>query len=1247
MKKINQTSVFALSALSAALISHTATVYASDIEIYKAPTQGGAYLMMVLDFSTSMRGSSPVKSDFFNGRNCSSESKTVSTSWNGSPHSFSGTYCWVKESQTKEYKTNQVKTVTTVVYKRSSNSNSAWYEASRSQKSRDTLTDSMTTTDVNIYSNLSDALQKKIDKSCVISDINTDLSDSETSESEGSYYDAKSSGGWNSYVNERKRDITTITWNSRTTEEGKKYSCPDRVTMLKKSLYDLIAGNSKVDDQTTSITPLGDTASIGFTRFPNPSVTRTPLVLNKANRTTLLEEITGYSNSSGTPIAHAYATGAAGLMANMPTGSEAACAGYGVYFLTDGEPWSDSTSSARTAINGYLSTSTTSTNCGSSWPCVTTIAEKLKLKQNTKNIEIKTAVVGFGNEFSFGAATYDPATTYKYSGSGPIAGDQTDLRNLFSAGSNALEAAKASVIGGGGWYSAANTTDVVKSVKDFVDSVTVAIPAITTGTATIPQDSLNTIAVQPYAYFPQFKPQPSETFQLWSGNLKKYKVVNSILEDKDGLKVFNDTNGQLNTATKDLWVKNIASSETELLAFGGMLSKLKLKGTTVNGFNRKVLTNSDTTLNTVTESFIKTNLTNRKYLLGLLGYDLTLTELNAITNTTSLTTLSPSKTLRNIGAIMHSTPILLTQEGKVTQGSNVDTTARKDYLLFGTTQGALHVVKAGAESDTGNSYTGGEEEFVFVPQETLSNQPLALLNEKESGTNGMSQLYYGVDGPWVAHTEYVYNSTDDKFYVKDGDRLGKQWVYGGMRMGGRSYYALDLTDISSPTIKFRIDPTSSKVYTSAKKEDGTNITSYSYSHLAKMGQSWSKPVITNVQWEGKRRLVMFVGGGYDSGYETFNYDQTSGVGAGVFMFDANTGEPLWSTYESATKGDGDDLKYSIVSQIKTIDRDGDGDVDHLYFGDLGGQVFRVDLNSSHPVLNISSTATPSQQASAIAASKASFANNIIRILDVHKANGLSPRFYEAPGFSVYNGTNGIYAVVSIGSGNRSNPLLGKIVNNNYIVSGETAALNASLPNDAIYNLFDTDVVKKDIPSTYTYVLRDTTPSALAIVNDTNRELGVKPTATTSNPNPQPANKIDFTGKKGWYYEFTSSTGRKAVEKVQGDIIVVDNDLYVTTFDAEAVGTTEACGAGIYGGSEAHRFCMPYGQCPNGETVAQNTLNLGKGILGITLGGGTDGSANTRSIVAPINSRNPASNKLLAALYKSEIKLTPLSWYEKN
>jgi type IV pilus assembly protein PilY1 len=40
------------------------------------------------------------------------------------------------------------------------------------------------------------------------------------------------------------------------------------------------------------------------------------------------------------------------------------------------------------------------------------------------------------------------------------------------------------------------------------------------------------------------------------------------------------------------------------------------------------------------------------------------------------------------------------------------------------------------------------------------------------------------------------------------------------------------------------------------------------------------------------------------------------------------------------------MKHSIVSRISAIDRDGDGLTDHLYFGDLGGQVFRADLNNT-------------------------------------------------------------------------------------------------------------------------------------------------------------------------------------------------------------------------------------------------------------------------------------------------------------
>src|SRR5690606_31688822 len=129
----------------------------------------------------------------------------------------------------------------------------------------------------------------------------------------------------------------------------------------------------------------------------------------------------------------------------------------------------------------------------------------------------------------------------------------------------------------------------------------------------------------------------------------------------------------------------------------------------------------------------------------------------------------------------------------------IDTEERKDYVLFGSTQGLLHVVDA----DT------GIEKFAFLPKEMAEKQYELFKYNAGSWDKGKDALYYGVDGEWTAHTVYV--SKDDGTLTVDGvirnvagglesekeNLQGKQWVYGGMRMGGRSYYALDLTGMGA------------------------------------------------------------------------------------------------------------------------------------------------------------------------------------------------------------------------------------------------------------------------------------------------------------------------------------------------------------------------------------------------------------------------------------------------------------------
>lgn len=1183
--------VTGLTALSTAMICQTSMTYASDIEIYKAPTTGGAIIQLILDMSTSMQTPVNNSGGYLNPINKDFRISCETGRNTGNSSTYGATRKGISYSQTdKRYFTDSEVTPTT-------------YEYSFTGR----------------YCNVQE------------SDVDTWSTGSNT-------------------ANKAKASLIKNSCELFTSGPTKYYRCPDRLTSLKHSIFDLIIG-------TPDVQRLPDTAYIGITTFPTTNIL-TPVLLNDAGRKKILDHVDGLTTSNGTPISQGY-TNATKTLLDFTQNNNAAtsCAGFGLYFLTDGEPLQDNRGTAQNTVNPYLKTGHRITNsqCSGSisltendknkqalsWSCVEPIAKKLQEKHNTRNLEIKTAVVGFGGDFSFKDSLGEPiqfTTTMT----------ETQAADLFS-GPIQKAAARAATAGKGGWFSADNSADIVNSVQNFVESIKVPIPAITTGTAAIPQDYLNPIELQSYAYFPQFQPKPSEDFEAWFGNLKKFSVKDGVLVGQDNDKVFG-ADGALKSSTKDFWV-NGASADWAV--YGGLLSKLNLQ-TFTNGtdFARAVYTNAGGSIEKVNLKYMQEKIAtgNNKYLLGALGYDLTETELDelAALDSLELTNLANREQNRSIGAIMHSTPVLLTQSGKITYSDTKksnETVDRNDYILFGTTQGALHVVKTGREADTYGAglapatYEGGKEIFTFIPAEMLSAQPKGLLSETNTDGDGMEKLYYGIDGAWTAHTEYVYNKSLDKFEVNPtSGKKGKQWVYGGMRMGGSSYYALDLTDIDSPTVKFRIDPaakTISDVDGNGDPIEGTertvgyvykngSTTGTPYTDLAKMGQSWSKPTIAYVQWKGQRKLVMIVGGGYDPEYEDFRTGK-SAKGAGVYMFDADTGDLLWTTYD-ASGGDEDNLEYSVVSQIKAVDREGDGDVDHLYFGDLGGQVFRIDLKSDH----------------ASSDSKTDF-GKVTRLANFKETGKYAPRFYEMPAFSIYRNATGIFAVLSIGSGNRSTPLLGKVIDSQYVTPDESDTENQKLLNDAIYNIYDLAVTDKN-PANSTKGPLSIGRSNLQQITDEDRELASDEDQAGEDYN-------ENSSYKGWYYEFPSSASignRKAVEKVQSDLVLLDSDLYVSTFDAEGVGSEEACGAGIYGSSRAHRFCMPYGQCGAGDTVEDNTMTLGKGLLGITLGQSTDANGVPyRSIIGPVENRNPTSNKILNTLYRNKIKLTPYSWYERN
>ncbi|ALD02629.1 hypothetical protein AMQ28_09865 [Acinetobacter sp. TTH0-4] len=1196
MKNTAQILTFKLSVLATLMLCVTAN-NASDIEIYKAPnaSDGKARVMLNLDNSTYMSGepsgttgSSTIENDFGSGLNCS----PAENNSEGNKKYFTGT-------QTQTYPSGASYTYNTSY-----------------------CTISKTAADAS-------AKRAAIENLCA---------------------------------------LVTAT----------EYHCYSRLTQLKRGVLDVI------NDAT-----LGSGISVGLSFFPKHTATpadgsatiKRPVPLAWYNPTTgaicdapytgctdgraeLSRIVAGLrisrtsAGERNVRVAQGYGASAYSLLTNSDDTdlSSDQCSGYGIFSLTSGMPDDDlmygnhssKGESAATQINrvmqtGFNLTSTQCSDSGSStvdrsWQCIGHAADLLAASKAKLAMPVKSVVVSFGTGFAFSPdmSPYNPDLTTAAMVQKVIADISKSATSSEKALYNAKrDAAISGVKGGGGYVTIDENTSLAATIIRFIEEVgEVDIPYITTGAPTIPQDPLNPVLVQSNAYFSQFKPTPNklttEGSQLWAGNMKKYRVNNvgrligknnvqiGAAEEKEDV---TDDLGRLITGTHDYWAPNVDSDPdiakgdetvwgSELYArMGGVKSQLPLSSVvaSVTVDNRKLLT-------------------NRVITSGVASGTTSLSQVERADWAASdpkRTDLMTLLDLRQLGAVMHSSPLLLSNEGKMTYNEKtkqLESSGRDDYVLFGSTQGILHVVKA---DDYTSSNGGGKEVFAFVPNEMIENQSKAFLTPDQT-TDGTAALFYGIDAPWTAHTEYVPKS-DGTLTVGTGKTTtgsttlqGKQWVYGGLRMGGRSYYALDLSNMNNPSLKFHINP------------DAATSGPLSY-----MGQSWSKPKMAWVNWNGTRKLVMFVGGGYDAGgvtgstaginskannggYERDTYDQTNGIGAGVYMFDASTGGLLWwasnnaSSTTAATTNSGvialkdANMKYSVVSDIKTADRDNDGLVDHLYFGDLGGQVFRIDLNN---------------KASTIGA----FVTRSTRILNMHASGGTSPRFYAAPSFSIFkdSGSGNLFAAISLGSGNLSHPLAG---------------YDSGRENDALYTIYDKDVARPDLAAATSMNTQDTAVGASGslVINELTMANRFQQSAENMTALVAP-----YASSAGWYYKLQGGT-KIQHEKIFYSPTVIDYDLYVSSYDSSRLGLTGECGGGVQGVSKVQIFCMPFGQCSAANYADRTSSNYsddhGPGIQNHAIASGGDGT--TRLVGGALLSNN------LNDTYATRVKLIAQRWYER-
>ncbi|MDF1691184.1 MAG: PilC/PilY family type IV pilus protein [Zhongshania sp.] len=183
---------------------------------------------------------------------------------------------------------------------------------------------------------------------------------------------------------------------------------------------------------------------------------------------------------------------------------------------------------------------------------------------------------------------------------------------------------------------------------------------------------------------------------------------------------------------------------------------------------------------------------------------------------------------------------------------------------------------------------------------------------------------------------------------------GHKYLYLSSRRGGRFIYAMDVTNPLAPSLMWKIDN----------------------SIINELGYTWSQPKVTKIG--GRDRPVLIFGAGYSTTQDADPVTTADNMGRGVIILDGITGKIIWASLYSCT-GIGasnyaslttegvagscsanTNLTSAFAADITFLDRRADGYTDRLYASDVGGNIWRVDLD---PLTSYTGTGTsvPSTQ----------------------------------------------------------------------------------------------------------------------------------------------------------------------------------------------------------------------------------------------------------------------------------------------
>lgn len=539
--------------------------------------------------------------------------------------------------------------------------------------------------------------------------------------------------------------------------------------------------------------------------------------------------------------------------------------------------------------------------------------------------------------------------------------------------------------GGGRYFAATNEDAILAALREILIDVQSVNSVFTS--ASVPINSTNRAQYENQVYIGMFRPD-GDARPRWYGNLKRYQVgfVNGEvkLTDKNNAEAIAASTGFLQSCAVSYWTTDSGAywdfspasaglcttvsgssfsdapdgAAVEKGAAAEVLRRSNDPATVNPGYavNRNVYTCPSPGTCTSLVSFDTANVTqsalgaanaaeHQKIVDHTLGKDV-----NDENGNGNLTESRPSLH----GDVIHSHPLPVSYGG-----------ATGVVLYYGANDGSFRAV-------SGNT---GKELWAFVAPEHHARL-------KRLMDNGPLVEYPGMPAgitPAPARKDYFFDGTAGLYQNADSSQV---WIFPTMRRGGRMVYALDVSNASAPALKWRVGC-----------PNAANDIGCSAGYEA-LGHTWSTPRVAKVLGHNNGATpVVVMGGGYDACEDTdTSTPACSGAavkGRRVYVMDAATGTQLASFVTDR----------SVPADAALVDRNADGYVDHAYFADAGGSLYRLDF--SHPV-----TLAPLQAAA-------------WTLTSIARTQAAGRKFLFAP--AVLASKDRVY--VAIGSGDRERPLM--------------------------------------------------------------------------------------------------------------------------------------------------------------------------------------------------------------------------------